>query len=134
MRKANPQTKMIGLRVAEDLYSLIEKGAEREGVSATGYTRLILARDLNYCEAVPETRVRRRKRRKPVNENVKAAVKFLGLLIDVKMKLTFVSRSLSKQAAFESINSDKLLEQQKLIERATAYLEDIRRHLLGDRV
>jgi hypothetical protein len=126
------QTKMIGLRVAENLYSLIEEGAEREGVSPTAYTRFLLVRTLNYCEPVPETKARKRTKKKPVSNDLKAAVEFLGLLIDVKMNLSFVSRKLCERTAFGSIKSEQLLEQRKQIERATADLTDIRNQLIGD--
>ena len=134
MGKAKPtrQTKMIGLRVAADLYELIERGAEGEGVSATAFTRLTLARELNYAEPVPETKARKRCTRKPLSKDLAAAMKFLGLLIDAKMALSFVARNLGEQTTFGSINREYLCEQGKLIERAAADLEAIRSRLLGD--
>ncbi len=88
--KTKKQTKMVGMRVSEDLHDLLTDGAEAEGISATAYARFVLARALNFEGALPETKPRKPPRKKPIIKDIQAAIEVLGLLIDVRMNLSFL--------------------------------------------
>lgn len=135
MAKANTrkQTKMVGMRLSEDFYALLTDGAESEGFSTTAYARLVLARALNFEDAQPETKPRRTPRKKPISKDIQAAIEILGLLIDVRMNLSYISRNLSEARAFNPLRADQVVEQGARINAIRRDIDLIRAKVLGER-
>lgn len=125
------QTRMIGLRVADDLFHLIEDGAEIEQMSPTAFARITLARALGYENSVPETRPRRRYIPKPVHSELRAAVEVLSLLIDVRTALSSIlaQNKMAQIATLES--SPDLIRQGEVLGQLSAQIEVIRTHIIG---
>ncbi|WP_380059005.1 hypothetical protein ACFE33_15790 (plasmid) [Falsihalocynthiibacter sp. SS001] len=130
-RKAEKQTRMVGMRVSEDFFALINEGAEVECVSPTAFARLTLARALNFEEVLPETRARKSPRKKPVSSNIEAAIAVLGLLIDIRMSLSYLSRNLSEAHTLNPLRAEQVIEQGKRIDAIRRDFNVIRSHILG---
>lgn len=125
------QTRMIGLRVADDLFHLIEDGAKSELMSPTSFARITLARSLGYVNAVPETRSRKRLRPKPISKEIRAAIEVLGLLIDIRTALSALSnRNENAQLAKQRADTE-LIRQGEIIEHISKQIDAIRAYLIG---
>ncbi len=131
--KTKKQTKMVGMRVSEDLHDLLTDGAEAEGISATAYARFVLARALNFEGALPETKPRKPPRKKPIIKDIQAAIEVLGLLIDVRMNLSFLSRKLAETHTFNPLRAEQVVEQGKRIDAIRRDVDLIRTQILGGR-
>ena len=127
------QTKMVGMRVSHNFYDLLTDGAESEGISPTAYARMILARALNFEDALPETKPRKSPRKKPIGKDIQAAVEVLGLLIDVRMQLSFLSRKLAETHTFNPLRADQVVEQGERIDAIRRDIDLIRAQILGER-
>ena len=132
-RKTKKQTKMVGMRVSEDLHDLLTDGAEAEGISATAYARFVLARALNFEGALPETKPRKPPRKKPIIKDIQAAIEVLGLLIDVRMNLSFLSRKLAETHTFNPLRAEQVVEQGERIDAIRRDVDLIRTQILGGR-
>ncbi|WP_170486577.1 MULTISPECIES: hypothetical protein [unclassified Ruegeria] len=131
--KTKKQTKMVGMRVSEDLHDLLTDGAEAEGISATAYARFVLARALNFEGALPETKPRKPPRKKPIIKDIQAAIEVLGLLIDVRMNLSFLSRKLAETHTFNPLRAEQVVEQGERIDAIRRDVDLIRTQILGGR-
>lgn len=131
--KPTNQTRMIGLRVSEELYAILEDGARSEDISLTAYTRLTIARSLNYCGIVPDTKPRRTRKPKPIGREVKEAIEVLGALIDVRMQLSVLARNIVKVHTLDPPLTQKVDDQGKRIERIRGDIEAIRAQILEAR-
>lgn len=127
------QTRMVGMRVSEDLYDLLTEGAENEGVAPTAYARLTLARALNFEEPLPEAKSRKSPRKKPIGKDIQAAIEVLGLLIDVRMNLSYISRNLSEAHTFNPLRADQVVEHGERINAIKRDVDLIRAQILGKR-
>ncbi|WP_170510372.1 hypothetical protein [Ruegeria arenilitoris] len=132
-RRTKRQTRMVGMRVSEDLYDLLTEGAETEGISTTAYARLVLSRALNFEGALPETKPRKPPRKKPIIKDIKAAIEVLGLLIDVRMNLSYISRNLSEAHTFNPLRADQVVEQGERIDAIRRDVDAVRAQILGER-
>lgn len=134
MRKAKMgrQTRMVGMRVSQRLYSLLDDGAKAEGLSVTAYCRLTLARALNFNEVVPETRPRRPPRQKSISKDIKTAIEVLGLLIDIRMNLSYLSRKLAASNANEPMRTEQVIELGRRIDEVQRNIDLVCSTVLGD--
>ncbi|WP_171212039.1 hypothetical protein [Ruegeria sp. HKCCA5426] len=130
--KTKKQTKMVGMRVAEDLYDLLADGAESEGISTTAYARLVLARALSFEEPLPETRPRKSPRKLPISKDIKSAIEVLGMLIDVRINLSYISRNLSEAHTLNPLRADQVVEQGERINAIRRDVDTIRAQILGE--
>ncbi len=132
-RKTKRQTRMVGMRISDDLYDLLTEGAETEGISTTAYARLVLARALNFESALPQTKSRKSPRKKPISKDIKAAIEVIGLLIDVRMNLSFLSRKLAETHTFNPLRADQVVEQSERINVIRRDVDAVRAQILGER-
>ncbi|MEP3333621.1 hypothetical protein [Sedimentitalea sp.] len=135
MTKVNTrkQTKMVGMRISDDFYKLLSHGAESEGISPTAYARLVLARTLNFEDTLPETKPRKSPRKKPISKDIQSAIEVLGLLIDVQMNLSYLSRELSEARTFNPLRAGQVVEHGKRIDAIQRDVDLIRAQILGER-
>ncbi len=134
MAKVNTrkQTKMVGMRVSDDFHALLTDGAASEGISPTAYARLTLARALNFEDELPETKPRKSPRKKPISNDIQSAIKVLGLLIDVRMSLSYLSRKLSEAHTFNYLRADQVAEQCVRIDAIRRDIDVVRAQILGE--
>lgn len=124
---------MVGMRVSGDFYALLAEGAKSEDISTTAYARLTLARALNFRDALPETKPRKTPKPKPINKDIKAAIEVLGLLIDVRMNLSFLSRKMGEARTLNPLCAEQVVEHRKRIDAIRRDLDVIRAQILGER-
>ncbi|WP_108836311.1 hypothetical protein [Tateyamaria sp. Alg231-49] len=131
--KTKKQTKMVGMRVSDDFFALLNKGANSEGISPTSYARLTLARALGFEGAMPETKPRKSQRKKPISKDIQSAIEVLGLLIDVRMSLSYVSRKLAETHTFNPLRADQVVKHGERIDAIRRDVDAIRAQILGER-
>ena len=121
---------MIGLRVDQGLFSAIRERADNQGVSTTSCARLLIAEALGYNADLPLERARRRRSKKPVQSELKNAVQFLALLIDISTDLRSVVRRFGEMSAREEFSEAELRSTKILMKKTHDSLAEIRAHLL----
>lgn len=123
------QTKMIGLRVDQELFAAIRDGARDQGISNTSFVRMQLAQALGHFQEVPLEAPRRRARRKPVSAEQKKAIQVLALLSDIHQSLALLVQRSSGEGPQQTNVGD--LNWEGPLRKLQKDISSIRFHLLG---